>query len=54
MRLFTTDAVAVLSYLADKLPIKSNEIFKQAENGLVRIQVPEILKKHETNIHPKR
>ncbi len=42
MRLFTADAVAVLSYLADKLPPKSNEIFKQAENELVRIQVPEI------------
>jgi len=42
MRLFTADAVAVLAYLADKLPRKSNEIFKQAENGLVRIQVPEI------------
>ena len=42
MRLFTADAVAVLSYLADKLPPKSNKIFKQAENELVRIQVPEI------------
>ena len=42
MRVFTADAVAVLAYLADKLPRKSNEIFKQAENGLVRIQVPEI------------
>jgi len=42
MKLFTADAVAVLSYLADKLPHKSNEIFKQAESGLVRIQVPEI------------
>jgi len=42
MRLFTADAVAVLSYLADKLPPKSNEIFKQAENELVRIQVPGI------------
>ncbi|MBE9593420.1 MAG: PIN domain-containing protein, partial [Proteobacteria bacterium] len=36
------DAVAVLAYLADKLPHKSNDIFKQAENELVRIQVPEI------------
>jgi len=27
MKLFTADAVAVLSYLADKLPHKSNEIF---------------------------
>lgn len=42
MRLFTADAVAVLAYLADKLPHKSNDIFKQAENELVRIQVPEI------------
>ena len=42
MRLFTADAVAVLAYLADKLPYKSNDIFKQAENELVRIQVPEI------------
>ena len=42
MKLFTADAVAVLSYLADKLPHKSNEIFKQAESGSVRIQVPEI------------
>ena len=42
MKLFTADAVAVLSYLADKLPHKSDEIFKQAESELVRIQVPEI------------
>jgi len=34
MRLFTADAVAVLAYLADKLPHKSNDIFKQAENEL--------------------
>jgi predicted nucleic acid-binding protein len=34
--------VAVLAYLADKLPHKFNDIFKQAENELVRIQVPEI------------
>lgn len=33
MKLFTADAVAVLSYLADKLPHKSNEIFKQAERA---------------------
>jgi hypothetical protein len=31
MKLFTADAVAVLSYLADKLPHKSNEIFKIGE-----------------------
>jgi len=42
MRLFTADAVVVLSYLADKLPHKSDEIFRLAEDGLVRIQVPEI------------
>jgi len=42
MRLFTADAVAVLGYLADKLPRRSNDIFEQAENELVRIQVPEI------------
>ena len=42
MRLFTADAVAVLGYLADKLPHRSNDIFEQAENELVRIQVPEI------------
>jgi len=42
MKLFTADAMAVLSFLADKLPHKSNEIFKPAESGLVRIQVPEI------------
>jgi hypothetical protein len=30
MKLFTADAVALLAYLADKLPHKSNEIFKQA------------------------
>lgn len=42
MRLFTADAVVVLSYLADKSPHKSDEIFRRAEDGLVRIQVPEI------------
>ena len=30
MKLFTADAVAVLSYLADKLPHKSNEIFNRS------------------------
>jgi len=42
MKLFTADAVAVLSYLANKLPRKSDKIFKEAECGLARIQVPEI------------
>lgn len=36
MRLFTADAVVVLSYLSDKLPHKSDEIFRLAEDGLVR------------------
>ena len=34
MRLFTADAVAVLAYLADKLPHKSNDILKINETNI--------------------
>ncbi|MFQ6056539.1 MAG: hypothetical protein ACE5KE_10850 [Methanosarcinales archaeon] len=42
MGLYTADSVAILAYLADKLPSDSKDIFEDAENGIVEIQVPAI------------
>lgn len=40
--LYTADAVAILAYLADRLPKKPEEIFRRMEEGHAKIQVPAI------------
>lgn len=40
--LYTADAMAVLAYLADKLPENAERIFRMAEDDEAKIQVPSI------------
>jgi predicted nucleic acid-binding protein len=40
---YTVDAIALLCYLADKLPRRVDEIFKQAEDEEVVLVVPSIV-----------
>lgn len=42
MKLYTADSVAILAYLIDELPSDSKDIFEDAENEKVKIQVPAI------------
>jgi len=39
---YVADTVALARYLEDNLPKRADEIFEKAENGLVRILVPDI------------
>ena len=40
---YTLDSIALLGYLADKLPVRVDEIFKRAEDEEVLLTVPSIV-----------